>query len=59
MKEDLKMYEPSRKSCPACGAVGKDLKEVNDLTRILYHHNNYHKTYCKKNVCKKCAYEWF
>ena len=31
------MYEPSRKSCPACGAVGKDLKEVNDLSPANLH----------------------
>jgi len=49
-----------RKECPMCGAVGKDLKEVEDKRpeKRLYRIGTYNFMYPKKNVCKKCGYEW-
>ena len=47
-----------RKICPNCGAKGKDLREEEDKTKILYSMGRYSKMYAKKNVCKKCGYEW-
>lgn len=48
-----------RKTCPMCGASGKDLKEEEDKSRTLYHFAYGQKPmYAKKNVCKKCGYQW-
>ncbi len=51
-----RMY--GRKTCPMCGATGKDLKEMEDYGKPLYHFGNYKKMYAKINVCKKCGYRW-
>jgi len=52
------MYE--RKMCPMCGAVGKDLREVEDRrpSRRMYRISTGTFMYPKKNYCKKCGYEW-
>jgi len=47
-----------RKMCPMCGAVGKDLREEVDKTKVLYRIDTYNFMYGKKNVCKKCGYEF-
>jgi ribosomal protein L40E len=48
-----------RKICLMCGATGKDIKEENDISKPLYHFSYGQKPlYAKKNVCKKCGYEW-
>lgn len=47
-----------RKTCPNCGAVGNDLREEDDYTKILYEYRGLMKMYAKKNICKKCGYEW-
>ena len=46
-----------RLMCPSCGAVGKDLKSEEDKTKVLSYIG--HKPlYAKKNICKKCGYEF-
>lgn len=46
-----------RLTCPSCGAVGKDLKSEEDKTKVLSYIG--HKPlYAKKNICKKCGYEF-
>jgi len=47
-----------RLMCPSCGAIGKDINQnVEDKTKVLSYVG--HKPmYAKKNVCKKCGYEF-
>ncbi len=46
-----------RLMCPSCGATGKDIKSEEDKTKVLSYVG--HKPmYAKKNVCKKCGYEF-
>lgn len=52
------MSDYIRKECPVCGAVGKDLSEVDDYTKVLYYFGDYKRMYAKKNVCTQCKYEW-
>jgi uncharacterized coiled-coil protein SlyX len=46
-----------RITCPMCGAVGQNIKSVEDKTRILSYVGHI-PMYAKKNVCKKCGYEF-
>ena len=48
-------YE-TRITCPMCQAVGKDIREVEDKTRVLYYSGSI-PIYAKMHVCKKCGYE--
>jgi len=50
--------EYKRKVCPMCGARGKDLKEEVDKKKTLYRFETGSHMYSKKNVCKKCGYEF-
>jgi uncharacterized C2H2 Zn-finger protein len=59
----LKPAEPvdysgeERLVCPRCGAVGKDIKSEEDRNKVLGYVG--HKPmYGKKNVCKKCGYDF-
>ena len=60
---DLKPVAPTqytsedRLTCPSCGAVGKDIKAEEDKTKILSY-VGHTPMYVKKNVCKKCGYEF-
>ena len=46
-----------RLMCPSCGSIGKDIKSEEDKTKVLSYVG--HKPmYAKKNVCKKCGYEF-
>ncbi|MHA1916229.1 MAG: hypothetical protein ACW986_19525 [Promethearchaeota archaeon] len=55
-----KMGFPSeeRITCPICGAVGKDIRSVEDRKKVLYH-AGLKTMYSKKNICLKCGYEDF
>ena len=46
-----------RTTCPMCGAVGGDIKTVEDKTKVLSYVGHI-PMYAKKNVCKKCGYEF-
>ncbi len=46
-----------RLACVKCGAVGKNIKVIEDKTKPLAHYGN-RPTYAKINVCKKCGYEF-
>ena len=46
-----------RLMCPSCGAVGKDIKAEEDKTKVLSY-VGHTPMYAKKNVCKKCGYEF-
>ncbi len=46
----------SRRQCPNCGAVGFDIKEVEDRSKIVSYIPK--PIYAKKNVCSKCGYEF-
>jgi hypothetical protein len=50
-------YSETRITCPMCQAVGKNIREVEDKTTILYWSGGV-PVYAKKYVCKKCGYEW-
>lgn len=43
--------------CPRCGARGKDLKVEEDKSKVLGY-IGHAPMYGKKNVCKKCSYEF-
>ncbi len=43
--------------CPNCGARGKDLKVEEDKSKVLGY-VGHSPMYGKKNVCKKCSYEF-
>ena len=47
----------ARVKCVNCGAVGKDIKVVEDKTKVLSYMGNI-PMYAKKHVCKKCGYEF-
>ena len=46
-----------RVKCVNCGAVGKDIKVVEDKSRVLSYVGNI-PMYAKKHVCKKCGFEF-
>ena len=46
-----------RTKCLNCGAVGKNIKIVEDKTKVLSYMGNI-PMYAKKHVCKKCGYEF-
>ncbi len=46
-----------RVKCVNCGAVGKDIKVVEDKSKVLSYMGNI-PMYAKKHVCKKCGYEF-
>ena len=52
---DLKSEE--RISCPMCGAVGKNVKVIDDKSKVLSYVGNI-PMYAKKHVCKQCGYEF-
>jgi chromosome segregation ATPase len=43
--------------CPNCGAVGRDIKSEEDKSKVLGY-IGHTPMYAKKNVCKKCGYEF-
>ena len=46
-----------RITCPMCGSVGSDIKSVEDKSKVLSYVGHI-PMYAKKNVCKKCGYEF-
>ena len=46
-----------RITCPMCGAVGSDIKTVEDKKKVLSYVGHI-PMYAKKHVCKKCGYEF-
>lgn len=56
-EEKLGITYETRITCPMCRAVGKNIREVEDKTTILYWSGGV-PVYAKKYVCKKCGYEW-
>ena len=52
---DLKSEE--RISCPRCGAVGKNIKVIDDKSKVLSYVGNI-PMYAKIYVCKQCGYEF-
>ncbi|MFX1339697.1 MAG: hypothetical protein ACFFDK_13885 [Promethearchaeota archaeon] len=46
-----------RLKCPKCNAVGKDIKFVEDKTKVLSYVGNM-PMYAKINVCKKCGHQF-
>ena len=46
-----------RITCPMCGAVGSDIKTIEDKSKVLSYVGHI-PMYAKKNVCKKCGYEF-
>jgi len=46
-----------RITCPMCGSVGRDVKQIEDKTKVLSYVGHI-PMYAKKNVCKKCGYEF-
>jgi chromosome segregation ATPase len=46
-----------RITCPMCGAVGTDIKTVEDKHKVLSYVGHI-PMYAKKHVCKKCGYEF-
>ncbi|MBY8981748.1 MAG: hypothetical protein KGD57_02280, partial [Candidatus Lokiarchaeota archaeon] len=46
-----------RVSCPMCSAVGQYIKTVEDKSKVLSYVGHI-PMYAKKNVCKKCGYEF-
>ena len=46
-----------RIKCVNCGAVGKDIKVVEDKSKVLSYMGNI-PMYAKKHVCKKCGFEF-
>ena len=43
--------------CPMCGAVDRDIKTIEDRSKVLTYIGHI-PMYAKKNVCKKCGYEF-
>ena len=65
---DLKVLKPpdigaggfaseERITCPMCGAVGHNIKVVEDKSKVLSYVGHI-PMYAKKRVCKKCGYEF-
>jgi len=46
-----------RTTCPMCGSVGRDVKQIEDKTKVLSYVGHI-PMYAKKHVCKKCGYEF-
>ncbi len=46
-----------RITCPMCSAVGSNIKQVEDKTKVLSYIGHI-PMYAKKNICKKCGYEF-
>ncbi len=46
-----------RIACPKCGAVGKDIKTMEDRTKVISYMGQ-SRIYAKKRVCKKCGTEF-
>ena len=46
-----------RITCPMCGAVGSNIKQIEDKTKVLSYVGHI-PMYAKKHVCKKCGYEF-
>ena len=46
----------NKRQCPICGAIGPDIKEYDDKTRIISYVPR--RIYAKKRVCIKCRYEF-
>ncbi|MHA1321024.1 MAG: hypothetical protein ACTSQ1_14625, partial [Promethearchaeota archaeon] len=46
-----------RTTCPMCGAVGQNIKQIEDKTKVLSYVGHI-PMYAKKHVCKKCGYEF-
>lgn len=46
-----------RINCPRCGVVGKNIKIIDDKSKVLSYIGNI-PMYAKKHVCKKCGYEF-
>ncbi|MHA1535724.1 MAG: hypothetical protein ACTSP8_13480 [Promethearchaeota archaeon] len=46
-----------RTTCPMCGAVGHNIKQIEDKTKVLSYVGHI-PMYAKKHVCKKCGYEF-
>ena len=46
-----------RITCPMCGSVGHNIKTVEDKSKVLSYVGHI-PMYAKKNVCKKCGYEF-
>jgi len=46
-----------RITCPMCGAVGGNIKTVEDKSKVLSYVGHI-PMYAKKHVCKKCGYEF-
>jgi hypothetical protein len=46
-----------RITCPMCGAVGSNIKVIEDKTKVLSYVGHI-PMYAKKHVCKKCGYEF-
>lgn len=46
----------NKRQCPICGAIGFNIKEYDDKTRIISYIPR--RIYAKKRVCIKCRYEF-
>ena len=46
-----------RVTCPMCGAVGNNIKQIEDKSKVLSYVGHI-PMYAKKHVCKKCGYEF-
>ena len=46
-----------RTTCPMCGAVGHNIKQIEDKGKVLSYVGHI-PMYAKKHVCKKCGYEF-
>ncbi|MHA1457992.1 MAG: hypothetical protein ACTSR5_18805 [Promethearchaeota archaeon] len=46
-----------RVTCPMCGAVGQNIKQIEDKGKVLSYVGHI-PMYAKKHVCKKCGYEF-
>ena len=46
-----------RVTCPMCGAVGGNIKQTEDKSKVLSYVGHI-PMYAKKHVCKKCGYEF-
>ncbi|MHA2120547.1 MAG: hypothetical protein ACW990_04990 [Promethearchaeota archaeon] len=68
VESELEEYKPpdmgaggfaseERITCPMCGAVGHDIKTVEDKSKVLSYVGHI-PMYAKKHVCKKCGYEF-
>ena len=46
-----------RKTCANCGAVGQDIKVIENRDKIL-DYMDHKPIYARKNICKKCGHEF-